>query len=114
MKEELWFVVQLLCVMKVKENVPKTNNAFFFHFNSGLMRPANVCVSHQMIFGIGPNCLPHIRAQIFGELCSVPFVSPSEVVFRCVCFLILLSSPLPHLHHQYFFPHLVIKYIFSH
>lgn len=87
-------MVQLLYVLKVKGNVSRTNDAFLivlFHLWLRLKKH----------FGIGSDCLPHICTQIFGELCSVPSVSPSEVVVSCVCVCVFSNSP--HLHHQYFF-----------
>lgn len=50
----------------------------FYDSNSAFVRPKKA-------FGIGPDSLPHICTQIFGELYSVPSISPSEVNFRCAC-----------------------------
>lgn len=102
-------MVQQLCVMKVKENVLTKH---FYDFNSGLVKPENVCVSNQMILELAPIfflifvigylenfALCHLFHHL--RLCSGV----------CACFLILLSSPLPY--RQYFFPACDKVYIFS-
>lgn len=105
-------MVQQLCVMKVKEN---SLTKHFYDFNSGLVRPENVCVSNQMILELA---LIFFLIFVIGYLENFALCHPFHHLRLCsgvcVCvfwfsFLLLFLTFIVSI-----FSQLVIKYIFSH